>query len=215
MSGLSRTALAFTAALVSLFLFHSYTTFAQSAIEELATQQIAENTGIDENQLATLFVSDGQDQFILAFVYITQEVLESDLRPHLKEAVAPFVGQRAMLTLVAPRRLSQFSPGQLSFRQDGVTNLIVSGQIHSITDDFQSGQIEANNVSAGIIVLPASIDVSRQFEIVYKGEFIAPFSISGVIVPPDDGTTVRINGALMAFLQFLLIIILLPFLVVI
>jgi hypothetical protein len=202
-----------TSLFISVVLF-SPILLAQSAIEELATQQIAERTGIDESQLATLFVSDGQDQFILAFVYITQEVLESDLRPNLKEAVANFVGQNAMLTLVAPTRLSQFSPGQLSFQQDDVTNLIVSGQIFSISDDFQSGQIESNNVAAGVIVLPPNIDVSRQFNIVYQGKFIAPFSVTGVVVPPDNGVTVRIPGFLMAILQFILMIFLLPFLVI-
>lgn len=80
--------------------------FGQSAIEELAKQQIAQKTGLDPNLLATLFVTDGENQFILAFVYVNEQTMQSQLKPELKQAIAPYVNKRALLTLLALARTS-------------------------------------------------------------------------------------------------------------
>jgi hypothetical protein len=79
--------------------------FGQSALEELAKQQIAQKTGLDPNLLATLFVTDGENQFILAFVYITEQTMQSQLKADLKQAIAPYVNKRALLTLLAAHQL--------------------------------------------------------------------------------------------------------------
>ncbi|OGF53270.1 MAG: hypothetical protein A2Z21_01140 [Candidatus Fraserbacteria bacterium RBG_16_55_9] len=181
---------------------------AQSAVEDWAKQQISEKTGIDPNLLATLFVTDGSDQLILAFVYITQEVLDSNLKADLKQAIAPFVEQKAMLTLVVPTRHSQFSPMDISFSQGGLVYLITQSQIYPVTDDFQAGELEANAVSSGVIMLPEGIDMSRPFEITYRAQ-TTTFSLSGSGSP---GPSLP-SGLLGFFLQFLFLFFLFPFLI--
>jgi len=205
----------------SAVLFSSSTGVAQSAIEELAVQQISEETGIDPSELATLFVTDGPDQFIIAFVYITEATLESDLKPDLKEAVAPFVDKNAMLTLVVPTRASSFNPTEIAFVQENVTHLLAINQIHPITDDFFAGQLAQRVVSSGIIELPQSLDLEAQFDIVFRGEFSTPFSI-GVGVVEDDGEEEQQSGGifglgnfLLGIIQFLLVTFLIPFLILI
>jgi hypothetical protein len=160
---------------------------AQSALEEWAKQQISEKTGIDPHLLATLFVTDGSDQFLIAFVYLTEEVLQSDLKPELKEAVAPYVGQRALLALVVPTRTSYFSPLEISFAQDGFVYLLGHDQIHPITEDFRPGTLEANVVSAGVLLLPPGLDESRPFEIRYRGGFSTLLSLQGRPDPRRPG----------------------------
>ncbi|MBI1729552.1 hypothetical protein HY229_02650 [Candidatus Acetothermia bacterium] len=188
---------------------------AQTPQEELAKQVISQNTGIDQNQLATLFVTDDADQFILAFVYINDDVMKSHLKPNLKDAVAPYVGKKAMLTLVVPTRDSSFNPLSLTFSQDNATSLLSSDQVHAITDDFLSGHVKTNATSAGIIELPASIDIQKSFSIIYNGKFSAPFSITGVVdasvqqASPNQGA----KGFLLFLLQFVLFFLLLPFLI--
>lgn len=181
---------------------------AQTAIEEWAKQQISEKTGIDPNLLATLFVTDGSDQLILAFVYITQEVLESNLKPELKQAIAPFVGQKAMLALAVPTRHSHFSPMDISFSQDGLVYLINQSQIYPITNDFQAGELEANAVSSGVILLPGGLDMSRPFEIVYRAH-TTTFSLGG---SGSSGTSAP-SGFLVFFLQLIFLFFLFPFLI--
>jgi len=183
---------------------------AQTALEEWAKEQISAQTGIDPNLLATLFVTDGSDQFIMAFVYITEEVLNSNLKPDLKEAIAPFVGRRAMLTLVVPTRLSHFSPLEISFAQDGLVYLTIGDQIHPITEDFLTGEVTANTVSAGVIELPLGLDLDRPFQIQYRGTHSTTFSLSGTTVQQDVGP---LSGFLLFFLQLLLFLFLFPFLI--
>ncbi len=186
---------------------------AQTALEEWAKQQISEETGIDPNLLATLFVTDGSDQFILAFVYITEETLQSNLKPEIKQAIAPFVGQRAMLTLVVPTQTSNFSPLEISFSQDGLTYLIGSSQIEPITEDFRASQLPPNEVSAGVLLLPVGLDVNRPFEIHYRGSFSTTFSIGGSGASQPPGFV--FPNFLFFLLQLILLLFLLPFLVVI
>jgi hypothetical protein len=185
---------------------------AQTALEEWAKQQISDKTGIDPNLLATLFVTDGSDQFILAFVYITEETLQSNLKPEIKQAIAPFVGARAMLTLVVATRASSFNPLEISFAQDGLTYLIGSSQISPITEDFRAGQLPSNEVSAGVLLLPEGIDVQRPFEIHYRGSFSTTFSIGGSGASQPPGFV--FPGLLFSLLYVILFFFLLPFLVV-
>jgi hypothetical protein len=181
---------------------------AQTALEEWAKQQISEKTGIDPDLLATLFVTEGSNQFILAFVYITEEVLESNLKSDLKQAIAPYVGRNAMLTLVLPTRPSHFDPLDITFSQGGLVFLIDPNGIHAITEDFKAGQLEANAVSAGVIELPSGIDVPRPFQIQYRTHETT-FSLGGSAGP---GGTGPISNLLLLFLQFIFLFFLFPFL---
>lgn len=186
---------------------------AQSALEEWAKAQISEKTGIDEDLLATLFVTDGDDQFILAFVYINEEVMQSNLKPDLKGAIAPFVGQKALLTLVVPTRRSAFRPMDISFSQDGMVHLIDETRIHPVTDDFLAGQLPAQKVSAGVIELPQSVDIGRPFQISYRNSFSTTFSIGGEEVPSPGRSGDLLSGVFRFLFQFLLFFFLIPFLV--
>lgn len=194
--------------LIGLFGFWNPLGQAQDAVEEWAKQQISEKTGIDPKLLATLFVTDGSDQLILAFVYITAEVLQSNLKPDLKQAIAPFVGERAMLTLVVPTRHSLFNPMDISFSQDGFVYLIGPDQIHPITSDFQAGELAANVVSAGVIELPQGLDINRSFQISFRAHSTT-FSLSGSAVPAFSTPTA---GFLLFFLQLIFLLFLFPFL---
>ena len=200
-------ALVVVAVLISVVGLWGSVAQAQSAVEKWAKQQISEKTGIDPNLLATLFATDGSDQLILAFVYITQEVLESHLKADLKQAIAPFVGQKAMLTLVIPTRHSHFSPMDISFSQGGLVYLISQSQIYPITNDFQAGELEANAVNSGVIVLPEGLDMSRPFEITYRTH-TTTFSLSG----SGNEAPSAPSGLLELFLQFIFLLFLFPFL---
>ncbi len=187
--------------------------FAQTALEEWAKQQISEKTGIDPNLLATLFVTDGPDQLMLAFVYITQEVLDSNLKPEIKQAITPYVDQRALLALVVPTRLSSFSPLEISFAQNGIVYLINAAQIHPITEDFKPGPLEANAVSAGVIELPTGINVQQPFEIRYRGSFSTTLAVTSTAPATGTGTpAATIPFPLLFLLQLLLFFFLFPFL---
>lgn len=186
---------------------------AQSSIEGLAKQQISEKTGIDPNLIATLFVTEQQGQFILAFVYIDQTVLQSKLKPELKAAIEPYVGQKALLTLIVPTRRSFFSPLKLSFQQGGLSYLIDANSVHPVTEGFGVGAYDANTVSSGVILLPTAIVVKQAFQITYDGQFNTIFSLSGLAgQPPQNGGLLPPGGFLFFLLQFILLFILLPFL---
>ncbi len=186
---------------------------AQSSLEELAKQQISDKTGIDPNLIATLFVTEQQGQFILAFVYIDQTVLQSKLKPELKAAILPYVGQKAMLTLIAPTQRSFFSPLKLSFQQGGLSYLIDASSVHPVTEGFGAGTFDANTVSSGVILLPTAIVVNQSFQITYDGQFSTTFSLSGMTgQPPQNSSPVPPGGFLFFLLQFILLFILLPFL---
>jgi hypothetical protein len=192
----------------------SFTGSAQSALEQLAKQQISEKTGIDPNLIATLFVTEQQDQFVLAFVYINQSVLQSKLKPELKSAIASFVDKKAMLTMVVPTQRSFFSPLKISFQQGGLSYLIDANSVHPVTEGFGAGLFDANTVNSGIILLPSAIDVGQPFQITYDGQFSTTFSISGTpSPPPQSGSPLPPGGFLFLLFQFILLVFLLPFLI--
>jgi hypothetical protein len=182
--------------------------FGQSALEELAKQQIAQKTGLDPNLLATLFVTDGENQFILAFVYITEQTMQSQLKADLKQAIAPYVNKRALLTLLAPAKTSFFDPLRINFEQ-GLARFLLSEQsIVKVTPDFGAGRFESGTVSAGILLLNDGLDLSKPFRI-YYGAQSTVFSLTGETLPAQPNPLAQ----LLLFLQFLFLNILLIFLI--
>ncbi|GBC76065.1 hypothetical protein HRbin07_00259 [bacterium HR07] len=180
----------------------------QSAIEELAKQQIAQKTGLDPNLLATLFVTDGENQFILAFVYVTEQTMQSQLKPELKQAIAPYVNRRALLTLLAPAKTSFFDPLRINFEQGQARFLLSAQSIIKVTPDFGAGQFESGTVSAGILLLNDGLDVGQPFRI-YYGPQSTVFSLTGQTLPAQPNPFAQ----LLFFLQFLFLNILLLFLI--
>ncbi len=180
----------------------------QSAIEELAKQQIAQKTGLDPNLLATLFVTDGENQFILAFVYVNEQTMQSQLKPELKQAIAPYVNKRALLTLLAPAKTSFFDPLRINFEQEQARFLLSEQSIVKVTPDFGAGRFESGTVSAGIILLADGLDLGKPFRI-YYGPQSTVFSLTGQTLPAQPNPFAQ----LLFFLQFLFLNILLLFLI--
>ncbi len=180
----------------------------QSALEELAKQQIAQKTGLDPKLLATLFVTDGDNQFILAFVYVNEQTMQSQLKPELKQAIAPYVNKRALLTLLAPATTSFFDPLRINFEQGLARFLLSEGSIVKVTPDFGAGKFESGTVSAGILLLNDGLDLSKPFRI-YYGAQSTVFSLTGETLPAQPNPLLQ----LLLFLQFLFLNILLLFLI--
>lgn len=182
--------------------------FGQSAIEELAKQQIAQKTGLDPNLLATLFVTEGENQFILAFVYVNDQTMQSQLKPDLKQAIAPYVNKRALLTLIAPAKTSFFDPLRINFEQEQARFLVSEQAIVKVTPDFGAGRFESGTVSAGILLLVDGLDLGKPFRI-YYGPQSTVFSLTGQTLPAQPNPFAQ----LLFFLQFLFLNILLLFLI--
>lgn len=180
----------------------------QGALEELAKQQIAQKTGLDPNLLATLFVTEGENQFILAFVYVNDQTMQSQLKAELKQAIAPYVNKRALLTLLAPATTSFFDPLRINFEQ-GLARFLLSGKsIIKVTPDFGAGKFEPGTVNAGILLLNDGLDLSRPFRI-YYGAQSTVFSLTGETLPAQPNPLLQ----LLLFLQLLFLNILLFFLI--
>lgn len=180
----------------------------QSALEELAKQQIAQKTGLDPNLLATLFVTEGENQFILAFVYVNDQTMQSQLKAELKQAIAPYVNKRALLTLLAPATTSFFDPLRINFEQ-GLARFLLSEQsIVKVTPDFGAGKFESGTVSAGILLLNDGLDLGKPFRI-YYGAQSTVFSLTGETLPAQPNPLLQ----LLLFLQLLFLNILLFFLI--
>jgi hypothetical protein len=183
--------------------------FAQSSLEQLAKQQISEKTGLDPNQLAVLFVSGDNGQFVLAFALINEKMMQSSLKPELKQAVAPFVGQKALLALVAPTQASAFDPFKISFQQANQSFKLAT--VTPVTPDFQAGTLQPQTVSAGILILSANLDITKNFKIFY-GSQSTTFSLTGQSEPPSGGLPNFLFLLQIIFFQILLIF-LIPFLI--
>ena len=147
----------------------------QSPLGEVAREELSERAGISPDLLAAMFVTDGPDQFILAFVAATESVLDSDLNADLKDGIRPFIDTSALLALVYPTQASRFNPQQITFAQDGARFLSDSSDIHPITDNFRAGRLPAEALSAGVIELPDRLDASTPFNIVFRGAFETTF----------------------------------------
>lgn len=165
------------AILLSVFL--TLPVFGQG-IEELARQRIAEETGLDEELIATLFVSEESAQFILTFIYIDERVFSSRLKPELLEAIMPYRNDEAMLVLVTPTRESYFNPFLITFTQDWTIYRLELSAIRRVSESFTVGTIPQGQVSAGVILLGElepgftpmpgeGLDVQKPFTISYRG----------------------------------------------
>lgn len=172
-----------------------------ASLEELARQRIVQETGLDPDLVATIFVSEENAQFILTFIYINDRTFNSRLKPELLEAIAPYRGQKAMLVLVTPARESYFNPWLITFSQGGVDYHVVPGATRQINGGFKIGTLPAGEVAAGVILLAwlepgpspgqgfdlgshqgQGLDVSRPFTVGYL-HYTANFALSAEPAP--------------------------------
>lgn len=161
--------------------------FGQS-LSELARQRIAQETGLDEDLIATMFISEDNAQFILTFIYIDDRTFNSHLKSELLEAIAPYRNRKALLVLVTPARESYFNPLLISFTQDRVTYNVRLASIRPISESFTLGTLPAGEVSAGIILLGRleprapllggqELEVNKPFQISYMS-YTAGFALN-------------------------------------
>ncbi|MFB6286980.1 MAG: hypothetical protein ABEK03_10455 [Candidatus Bipolaricaulia bacterium] len=191
--------------------------YGQSPLEQWAENKISDRTGIPPEPLATLFVDTSDNQFILSFVFINEEVMQSDLRDGLKESIRPYVGQRAMMAMIVPTQESTFQPNAISFVQSERDYLLSSSSIKPITDGFRAGPVPSQEVNAGVLMLPDGLNLDRPFTIQYQDDFSTSFSLQ----PPSDGgrqgspsvDKSQIQNFLLFLLQTILAFILFPFLI--
>lgn len=198
-------------------------------LEELARQRIAQETGLDEDLIATMFISEEDAQFILTFIYVEERTFNSRLKPELLEAISPYRNREAMLVLVTPSQESYFNPLSISYTQDRVTYRVRWEAIRRISDSFTVGTLPGGEVSAGIILLDklepdfallpgGELDVHKPFKINYLGKYSVNFALSsgepldlGWGAGEESGINIGLLRSLFLYLLFLL---LLPFLLI-
>jgi len=200
-------------------------------LEELARQRIAQETGLDKDLIATMFVSEDNAQFILTFIYIEDRTFNSRLKPELLAAIAPYRNREALLVLVTPARESYFNPLRISFTQARMTYDVRLTSIRRIDESFTAGSLPAGEVSSGIILLDRlesrsglvpgrGLEASKPFQISYMGRYTADFALSpgeplalGIGIGGGEESTGLLQFLLFGLLNFLLFL-LLSFLVV-
>jgi hypothetical protein len=183
------------------------------SLEEIAKQRISENTGLDPDLIATLFVTREEGEFILAFIYITDRTFDSSLKEEIKRAIMPYRNKKAMLVLVTPTKASYFNPFRITFTQLIIRDKVEFGEIKKITDNFRAGTLESGVVSAGIVLLDEQIDVRRPFKISYLNHTTI-FELGNPSPQPPDQGSLRELLLLLNFIFFhILTFLLLPFLI--
>jgi hypothetical protein len=198
-------------------------------LEELVRQRIVQETGLDKDLIATMFVSEDNAQFILTFIYIEDRTFNSRLKPELLAAIAPYRNREALLVLVTPARESYFNPLLISFIQARVTYDVRLTSIRRIDESFTVGSLPAGEVSSGIILLDrlesrsglvpgGGLEASKPFQISYMGRYTADFALSpgepldlGLGIGGESNTNIGLLQSLLLYLLFLLLI---PFLLI-
>lgn len=203
-----------------LLLSFGVSVYAQSFLENAATRRISQETGISQDLIRTLFVEESESQFILAFIYINEQTINSDLKPDIKTAITPFVNRNALLILVVPARTSFFDPFAISFVQNIFRVSVDASMITPITPNFTTGTLASGAVSAGIIALDARVLLSQPFQVQYNASFSATFALT----PEAQATTGSTNtstqgggifgGGFRFLLLNLVLLFLFPFLLV-
>jgi len=131
---------------------------AQSALEGLAASRISQETGIPSEFVRALFVDEPDAEFILAFIYINEQAVDSNLRPEIKTAITPYVNRNAILVLVVPARQSFFDPLDISLVQTVFRVSLSPDMLVPITGDLRApGPASVLSGRSGR-VLPAGIE---------------------------------------------------------
>lgn len=194
-------------------------------LEELARQRIAQETGLDQELIATMFVTEEDAEFILTFIYIDDRIFNSRLKPELLEAISPYRNREAMLVLVTPTRESYFNPLWISFTQDRVTYRVRWDAIHRISEGFTAGALPAGEVSAGVVLLDrlepefellpgGGLQVNKPFKINYLGRYSANFALnSGEPLDIDIGLDTGLIQSFFLYLLNIFLILLFAFLI--
>lgn len=141
-------------------------------------EQILAQTGLDSDLVAMLTVEQGQNKFLLVFVYIDERTLGSNVRPEVAQAIAPYVGQNALLIWGYSEGGAVFDPGSIWFAQGETTITLSPEVLVPIEGDLASGTIPAMAPVAAVVVLGEGIDPAQPFEIHYGDVAMASMAVN-------------------------------------
>jgi len=135
----------------------------------------------------------------LTFVFINERTFDSKISAALRSALLPYIGRNALYVNPSVEEVMErfgFSPYELSVRAIGESAFTpgVDAWVE-ITRGFTMGRFEVNPAgpdqgsgSEGILVLGDSMDSSRPFELIYRGEAVR-FDINSYTVAPTGGAS--------------------------
>ena len=158
--------------LVALGLLLGVVAFGQSL------EQVLAQTGLEPDLVAMLTVEQGGQKFLLVFVYIDERTLSSNVRPEIAQAIAPYVGQNAVMIWGYSEAGAGFDPGAIWFAQGDAMVTLSPDSVVPIEGDFLSGNIPAMPPVAAIVVLGEAIDPAQPFEIHYGDVAMASMAVN-------------------------------------
>ena len=141
-------------------------------------EQVLAQTGLEPDLVAMLTVEQGGQKFLLVFVYIDERTLSSNVRPEIAQAIAPYVGQNAVMIWGYSEAGAGFDPGAIWFAQGDAMVTLSPDSVVSIEGDFLSGNIPAMTPVAAIVVLGEAIDPAQPFEIHYDDVAMASMAVN-------------------------------------
>ena len=141
-------------------------------------EQILAQTGLEPDLVAMLTVEQGGQKFLLVFVYIDERTLTSNVRPEIAQAIAPYVGQNAVMIWGYSEAGAGFDPGAIWFAQGDAMVTLSPDSVVPIEGDFLSGNIPAMTPVAAIVVLGEAIDPAQPFEIHYGDVAMASMAVN-------------------------------------
>lgn len=179
----------------SLILFSLCLVFAGFSVLAQSVDQIASQTGLDQDLVGVLDINAGGSELAIIVVYINERAFQSGIskNPNLYHRLFPYVGQNALYINPTVEQVvshSAFSPSQFSVEQSGKTTFYpTAADWVEITSGFLGGLFQVNpggasygSGSEGILVVGDHIDPTRPFWVVYQGQR-AYFEISPAAGP--------------------------------
>ncbi|HIQ00147.1 TPA: hypothetical protein EYH33_06370 [Candidatus Bipolaricaulota bacterium] len=141
-------------------------------------EQILAQTGLDPDLVSMLTVEQGGQKFLLVFVFIDERTLESNVRPEIAQAIAPYVGQNAVMIWAYSEDGASFDPGAIWFAQGEALVTLAPELVVPIAGDFLSGVIPGMTPVAAVVVLGEAIDPAQPFEIHYGDLVMASMAVN-------------------------------------
>jgi hypothetical protein len=140
-------------------------------------EQILAQTGLDADLVSMLTVEQGGQKFLLVIVYIDERTLQSNVRPEIAQAIAPYLGQNAVMIWAYSEAGASFDPVAIWFAQGGALVTLAPELVVPIEGDFLSGVIPGMTPVAAVVVLGEAIDPAQPFEIHYGDLAMASMAV--------------------------------------
>jgi len=182
-------------ALVVLGLLLGAVAFGQSL------EQILAQTGLEPDLVTMLTVEQGGQKFLLVFVYIDERTLSSNVRPEIAQAIAPYVGQNALMIWAYSEAGANFDPEAIWFAQGRTWIALPQAVVIPVEGEFLSGTIPALAPVAAIVVLGEAIDPAQPFEIHYGDVAMASMTVAYATTQSQAEATAEVQAAAQAKAQ--------------